>query len=235
MINIQGKIALVTGASRGIGREIARGLAGHGCHLIIHASRTENLAGTMLMLQPYGVTVSTVACDLGDLTSVQEMLKAIDEKHPVVDIVYNNAAISCADQPIFDTDPEIWEKIFKVNVLALVKICEHFLPKMIANDFGRIINFTSGVANMPQLGPYAISKASVDKYTMDMAVALAGSDVLMNRITPGWIQTDMGGATASNTLDDVLPGVLIPALLDKGSVCGGLFKALDYKDLSLES
>lgn len=233
MIDIKGKTAFVTGASRGIGQEIARGLAQLGCHLIIHASRVENLADTMLMLQPFGVRVTSVACDLEDLQAVQKMLIDIDKKHPVVDIVYNNAAISCEDQPIYNSDIDVWERVFRVNVLALIKICEHFLPRMTENGFGRLINLSSGVANQPHLGPYAVSKAAVDKYTMDMAGVLAGTDVLMNRLTPGWIQTDMGGPEATDTLDVALPGVLIPALLDKGSANGRLFDVRDYIGLSL--
>lgn len=233
MKDLKGKVALVTGASRGIGSQIAKGLASLGCDVIIHARRIENLDKTEKMLSRYNVNVHKIAAELSDSKQVEEMLNELDKSHPRVDIVYNNAAISCGMQDVFNTDRKAWNDVFEVNVFALVKICEHYLPKMIGQGFGRIINFSSGIADQPELSPYAVSKAAVDKYTKDMAVRLEGKNVLMNRIDPGWIKTDMGGPDAWENLDSVLPGVLVPALLDEGGANGQIFRAQDYKHLEL--
>lgn len=234
MKKMTGKTALVTGASRGIGQEIAKGLAMVGCDVIIHASRLENLKKTEALLLEQGVKVFKIASDLSQPLSVKEMLKDLDENYPQVDIVYNNAAISCDPQPVYEMDRGLLERIMEVNVYSLISICNHFLPKMLQAGYGRIINFTSGIHRQPVLEPYAISKAAVDKYTMDMAVLLEDSDVLMNLITPGWVRTSMGGPKATLGLEDVLPGVLVPALLDQGDAYGKLYNVPSYVGMTIE-
>lgn len=233
MKDLKGKLALVTGSSRGIGTQIAKGLASLGCDVILHARKIENLAETEKMLKDYNVKVYKIAAELSDKNQVETMLNELDKNHAKVDIVYNNAAIMCQRQDVFNTDRKAWDEVFEINVFALIKICEHYLPKMIKNNFGRIINFSSGIADQPELSPYALSKAAVDKYTKDMAIRLEGKNVLMNRIDPGWIKTDLGGPDAWEDLNSVLPGVLVPALLDKGGANGQLFRAQDYKNLEL--
>jgi len=234
MINIQGKTALVTGASRGIGQQIAIGLAKVGADVIIHASRLENLAETESMLLAYDVKVYKIAGNLGDTTSVQEMLATLDGTCSRVDIVYNNAAISCEPQSVYELDRKVMDKIMEINVYSLITICNHYLPKMEANGFGRIINFTSGIKDQPALEPYAISKAAVDKYTEDMAVLIKDTDVLMNTLTPGWVRTEMGGDSANLGVEDMYPGVLVPALLKKGDAYGRRFSVPDYVGLTLD-
>lgn len=126
------------------------------------------------------------------------------------------------------------DKIMEVNVYALITICNHFLPKMQEAGYGRIINFTSGITRMPELEPYAISKAAVSKYTEDMAILLEGGNVIMNLMTPGWVKTQMGGSEATLSVEDMLPGVLVPTLLDEGGPCGVLYNVPSYVGLTLE-
>ncbi len=234
MKDLKGKTTLVTGASRGIGREIAKGIALLGGDLIIHASKLENLGETEKVLGNYGVNVYKIEGDLGNPDSVNSMIKELDKNYPPIDIIYNNAAISCSPQSVFELDRSLMNKIMEVNVYSLITICNHFIPKMMERGFGRIINFTSGINRQPALEPYAISKAAVDKYTKDMAVLLEGTDVLMNLLTPGWVRTEMGGADATLGVEDVFPGVIVPALLDKGGPCGELFQVPKYVGLTLE-
>jgi len=233
MKSLAGKKALITGASRGIGQQIAIGLARVGCDVILHARSIENLAQTEALLQDYAITIDKIGCELSRPNELDAMLTLLDQKYAHIDIVYNNAAISCGPQPLFQLNRSLWDEIFEVNVFALIKICEHFLPKMLDNNFGRIINFTSGIADQPQMAPYAASKAVVSKYTQDMAIKLKNTNVLMNLIQPGWVKTDMGGEDADSTVESVLPGVLVPALLDEGSECGKIFCVWDFKDLKL--
>ena len=88
-----------------------------------------------------------IGCELSRPNELDAMLTLLDQKYAHIDIVYNNAAISCGPQPLFQLNRSLWDEIFEVNVFALIKICEHFLPKMLDNNFGRIINFTSGIAD----------------------------------------------------------------------------------------
>jgi NAD(P)-dependent dehydrogenase (short-subunit alcohol dehydrogenase family) len=98
--------------------------------------------------------------------------------------------------------------------------------------YGRIVNVTSGIKDTPNLAPYGVSKAAVDKYTSDLAAELKDSNVLVNRLDPGWLKTDLGGPDAMYPVEDVLPGALVPALLDDNGPSGELFAAQDYRMLA---
>jgi NAD(P)-dependent dehydrogenase (short-subunit alcohol dehydrogenase family) len=147
---------------------------------------------------------------------------------PNIDIVYNNAAIMtqyCSDW--LNVPSEDLRISFEVNVTALMKICHAFIPGMVDRGWGRIINVTSGIADQPELIAYAVSKAAVDKFVLDSVGKLEGTGVLMNLLDPGWLRTDLGGPNAPNSVESVLPGALVPALIEDGT-SGKLFRAQDY-------
>jgi NAD(P)-dependent dehydrogenase (short-subunit alcohol dehydrogenase family) len=104
---------------------------------------------------------------------------------------------------------------------------------MLERGWGRIINLTSGIADQPEQTAYAVSKAAVDKFVRDFAPKLRGTGVQMNLLDPGWLRTDLGGPNAPGDPASVLPGALVPALLDNGE-SGRFFRAQDYAGLSLD-
>jgi NAD(P)-dependent dehydrogenase (short-subunit alcohol dehydrogenase family) len=120
---------------------------------------------------------------------------------------------------------------FQVNLFAMAQLCAAFGPGMRERGFGRIVNVTSGIKGQPNLAPYSASKAAVDKYTQDLAQEFAGSNVLVNHIDPGWIKTDLGGPDAWEEVSTVLPGMLVPVLLDDNGPSGRLYAAQDFKGL----
>jgi len=89
-----------------------------------------------------------------------------------------------------------------------------FIPGMFARGYGRVVDLTSGIKDVPQLTPYGASKAAVDKYTEDLACELRASNVLVNTLDPGWLKADMGAPDADHAVTTVLPGALAPALLE---------------------
>jgi 3-oxoacyl-[acyl-carrier protein] reductase len=99
---------------------------------------------------------------------------------------------------------------------------------MLARNWGRIVNVSSGISNQPELMAYSCSKAAIERYVRDMMPTLLGTNVLMNLLDPGWLKTDLGGSFAPNDVDSVLPGALIPILLEKEQGSGILFCAQDY-------
>ncbi|MFP4016200.1 MAG: SDR family NAD(P)-dependent oxidoreductase [Halanaerobiales bacterium] len=228
MISIKGKWALVTGASRGVGRQIALGLAEKGCNLIIHSRKLEHTSYLKEELSDQGIEVFELAADLASPEEAIKMAEKAEEMSGGIDILYNNAAISVQWREDFNAPIEEYRKVFDVNVISPIKICDVILPGMRERGFGRIINVSSGIQDQPELTPYAISKAAIDKYVKDMAVKLEGSDVLMNLIDPGWLKTDLGGPDAPNPVESVLPGALVPVLLDKEEGSGNYFRAQDY-------
>jgi NAD(P)-dependent dehydrogenase (short-subunit alcohol dehydrogenase family) len=144
------------------------------------------------------------------------------------DAAYNNAAVMtpfCRDW--LSVPPEDLRASFEVNLVALVRICHRLLPGMIARGWGRVVNVTSGIADQPELIAYAISKAAVDKFVRDSVCRLQGTGVLMNLLDPGWLRTDLGGPEAPGAVESVLPGALVPVLIDDGTT-GQLFAAQDY-------
>jgi NAD(P)-dependent dehydrogenase (short-subunit alcohol dehydrogenase family) len=129
---------------------------------------------------------------------------------------------------MFATELDEYTLSFQVNTIAPITLCNLMLPGMIARRFGRVVNVTSGVKDQPQMMAYAASKAALDKYVYDMAPHLQGTGVTMNLLDPGWLRTDLGGLQAPNPVESVLPGALVPVLLEDGT-CGKWFSAQDYR------
>lgn len=228
--SLSGKWALVTGSSRGIGRQIAIGLAQRHCHLILHGRALEHLRDTQEAVAGHGIEVRTVAGDLAQPEGVDSVLQQL-QTGPAPDILYNNAAIMNVWKPIWNLSPAEWQLVFQVNVWAPIRLCQVLAPGMKQRGFGRIINISSDIANTPSLAPYGVSKAALDKYTLDLAWELRGSNVLVNGLFPGWLRTDMGGPEAPLAVETVLPGVLVPALLADNGPSGVIFNAQSYTSL----
>jgi 3-oxoacyl-[acyl-carrier protein] reductase len=226
--DINGKWALVTGASRGIGRQVSLALADLGCNVVLHSRDAIHTQALALELKEKGVEVEQVSGELSKEDQVNSMISTLlSSAHPV-DIVYNNAAIMSPYRSDWTVVPaEDFRLSFEVNVTALIRICHAFLPGMLERGWGRIINVTSGIADQPELIAYAVSKAAVDKFVMDSAPKLAGTGVMMNLLDPGWLRTDLGGPNAPGAVESVIPGALVPCLLEDG-ISGRLFRAQDY-------
>jgi len=226
--NIKGKWALVTGASRGIGRQVSLGLAEYGCNVVLHSrdlSHTDSLAAE---LAAKGVEVRQVAAELSDAGQMDAMLTNLLAEGPAIDILYNNAAVQVGYREDWLNVPADDMRIsFEVNCTALILICHRLIPGMVERGWGRIVNVTSGVRDQPQLIAYAVSKAAVDKFVVDTAGHLKDKGVLMNLLDPGWLRTDLGGPYAPGAVESVLPGALVPALIDDGSA-GELFRAQEW-------
>ena len=230
MTGIAGKWVLLTGASRGIGRQVAGALAEHGCHLILQSRKLEHTAPLVAEFQARGLTVHALEAELSDQAQViglgQEALRISGG----IDILFNDAAIQSPwHEDMFTTDPDEYRLSFQVNTIAPITLCNLMLPGMIERGFGRIVNVTSGIAEQPQLMAYAASKAALDKYVYDMAPHLKGTGVCMNLLDPGWLRTDLGGPQAPGAVESVLPGALVPVLLDDGT-SGKWFSAQEYAE-----
>lgn len=234
MISLQGKWALVTGASRGIGRLAAGLLAKQGCNLILHGRALEHLAAVAEEVSALGVEVRCVAAELSEPTQVEKMLTEIDAMGMQVSVVCNNAAVQIAYRTEYLTTPvSDYEISFRINTIAPMMICYHFMPKMIEAGFGRIINTTSGIDKEPQQAGYSASKAALDKVTRDLGTTVEGSDVIISLTDPGWCRTDLGGLHAPNAPESAIPGVVVGAFVNDGK-SGRIFHAQRFAGMSLE-
>ncbi|MBO4751021.1 MAG: SDR family oxidoreductase [Lachnospiraceae bacterium] len=234
MVNVKGRWALITGASRGIGRLAALFMAERGCNLILHARTKENCKKVLAEVKALGVEAYAVGAELADLDAVNAMLREIDAKTPVVDIVLNNAGLQIAYRVnYYETPVGDYLASYKINTIAPAMICYHFLPKMVERGFGRIVNTTSGISLEPEQAGYSASKAALDKITIDLGFKLQGTNVMINLTDPGWCRTDLGGPQAPNAPESALPGVVVGAFVDDKK-SGRYFGAGFFRDMTLE-
>ena len=234
MKDLKGRWVLITGASRGIGRLAAKLMASQGLNLVLQSRDVSHTAELAAELEAQGVSVRSVACDLGDIPSVMKMLSEIDSFGIDIDVILNNAGLQIAYRKEFCLTPhEDYTVSFNINTIAPAMICYHFLPLMIERGFGRIVNTTSGIALEPEQAGYSAAKAALDKITIDMASKLGGTGVTMNLTDPGWCRTDLGGPNAPNSPESALPGVVAAAFV-KDDINGKIVRAQEYSSMTLE-
>jgi len=230
MLDLKNKWALITGSSRGIGRQVAAAMAKKGCNLILHSRQKSNTNALVSELAPFGVKLLQVEAELSDIAQVKRLAAEAQTLSGGLDVLYNNAAIMTQYRPdIFSATEDEYALSFRVNTIAPITLCNIVIPNMIKRKFGRVVNVTSGIKDEPQLMPYAASKAALDKYVYDMAPHLKNTGVLMNLMDPGWLRTDLGGPNAPNPVESVIPGALVPVLLEDDT-CGKFFHAQDYRE-----
>lgn len=234
MVNVKGKWALITGASRGIGYLTAIFMAKQGCNLILHSRKPENSKKVLEEVKALGVEAYAVSAELTDLAAVEGMLKEIDDLGVNVEIILNNAGLQIAYRTDFLTTPASdYTESFKINTIAPAMIMYHFLPKMMEQGFGRILNTTSGIALDPQQAGYSASKAALDKITIDMGSKVEGTDVCINLTDPGWCRTDLGGPQAPNAPESAIPGIVVGAFIDDKK-SGRFLGAQNFTGMTLE-
>ena len=227
MINMQGRNALITGSSRGVGQQIAIGLAQKGYNVIVHSRTKNGCARTIQMLKKYSVSVYSVFGELSDEASVHKVIRQCNALNIDIDILYNNAGMMVPYQnDIWQHSWESWMTSMKTNVFSMYTLCSAFIPQMEERGFGRVVNLISGINKTPELAPYGASKWAVIKLTEDLASKYANTNVKINALDPGWLRTDMGSQGAPNPVEAVLPGALVPALLEEDGVSGESFEAL---------
>jgi 3-oxoacyl-[acyl-carrier protein] reductase len=229
MSKLKGKWALITGASRGVGRQVALALAEQGCRLLLHARQSQHLGSLLEELRAKKVEARAVAAELSNATEVDALIDSVLRDTGGVDILYNNAAIMTPWREAHTSPVDDYRSSFEVNVIALTRLCDRFLPPMLERRWGRIVNVTSGIQNIRELLPYSMSKAAVDRYVRDVSPSLEGTGVIMSLLDPGWLRTDLGGDKAPNAVETCLPGALVPVLLEDGTPSGKFYAAQDYR------
>ncbi len=234
MVDVKGRWALITGASRGIGYQAAKFMASKGCNLVLHSRKGEHCQSVLKEVLSMGVDAYVVEAELSDFDAIDKMLQVIEEKKTQIDIVLNNAGVQIAYRDAYlDTPMSDYDISFRINTMAPMKICYHFLPKMVQRGFGRIINTSSGINLDPQQAGYSASKAALDKVTRDLGSKYEGTDVMINLADPGWCRTDLGGEQAPNSPESAIPGVVVGAFVDDKK-SGRWFGAGDFHGMTIE-
>lgn len=187
---LEGRVAIVTGASRGLGRAIAVMLAARGAH-VIAAARGENARETVDAIQAAGGAATMVPADVTDPAST-EALVAAAQAAGSVDVLVNNAGIT-RDQLMLRMKRDDWDAVIATNLTAAFSLSQAVLKPMIRQRRGRIINITSVVGQSGNAGQanYAASKAGLIGFTKALALEVASRNVTVNAVAPGMIETDM--------------------------------------------
>ncbi|MFZ0871787.1 MAG: SDR family oxidoreductase [Rhodanobacter sp.] len=189
--DLTGKIAIVTGASRGIGAEIAKLLAAHGAHTVVSSRRLADCQVVVDGIIAAGGSAEAVACHIGELEQIEALYAHVEASHGRLDILVNNAATNPYFGPILDTDPGIFQKTVDVNIRGYFYMSTHGARLMQQNGGGSIVNVASvnGVVPGFQQGIYSITKAAVISMTKAFAVECAEVGVRCNALLPGLTDT----------------------------------------------
>ena len=189
MMNLEGKIALVTGASRGIGRAIAELLVERGATVIGTATSE---SGAAAISEYLGANGKGLALNVTDVESIEATLKTINDEFGVIDILVNNAGIT-RDNLLMRMKDDEWNDIIDTNLTPIFRMSKAVLRGMMKKRAGRIINVGSVVGTMGNAGQtnYAAAKAGVIGFTKSMAREVASRGVTVNTVAPGFIETDM--------------------------------------------
>lgn len=192
-MSFQGKTAIVTGASAGIGREISLLLAQKGADVVLVDIRQKELEELQSLLKENGCRVMTELCDVADEARVQEVTKKVLSNYGKIDILVNNAGIYRTDIGLFvQSDSSIWKKKIDVNILGTMYFTRAVLDSMIQNQYGRIINIGSvaGVYGIQKMVDYSMTKGAVIAFTTAVAKEVAPFGITVNTVSPGNINAD---------------------------------------------
>lgn len=194
--SLAGKVAVITGASRGIGAALARCFGQAGAALVLTARSAESLRDISTELAAAGIEVLPVAAHSGDSGAITEAMLAAQERFGGVDILVNNAATNPHFGPVMQADEAVWDKILDINVKGYARWVQAVVPLMRERGGGKVINVASilGLKSGPGMGLYSVSKAAVLMLTEVLATELAADNIQVNALAPGFIKTRFSSA-----------------------------------------
>ena len=203
-LGIKGKVALVTGGNKGIGKSAALELAREGCNIAITGRNEADLAAAEKEFKSLGVEALAIAADMEKADEVTKAVNRTYEALGRIDILFNNAGYSKACTPISATD-EDWTAQLNIHLMACVRTCRLIIPKMIEQKWGRIINMSSmyGIAPGTGVPDYNAAKAAVINYTRSIALYYSKDGICATAICPGLIHTEIWDKFADNIADEL--------------------------------
>jgi NAD(P)-dependent dehydrogenase (short-subunit alcohol dehydrogenase family) len=221
------RVALVSGGNRGIGREVARQLAGLGYTVAIGS---RDLARGQQAAEELGDHVVAFQLDVTDAESIERCIAAVDEEFGRLDVLVNNAGIIGGgwSTSAVDIDLDEVRDLLETNLFGAWRLTQAALPLMRRNGYGRVVNISSGMGQLSDMGghspSYRLSKTGLNALTRMLTAELGEENILVNSVCPGWVRTDMGGSNARRSVEQGAETPVWLATLPDDSARGGFFR-----------
>ena len=224
------RIAVVTGANRGIGLEICRQLARRGVNVVLTARDARRGRDAARTLQGERLNAIFHALDVTDAKQVAALAQYLQRDHGRCDILVNNAGVmrDPRGSRVLDADVAVFRETFETNVYGPLRLCQALVPLMRRNGYGRIVNLSSGLGQLEEMGDgtpaYRASKTALNALTRMVADATRRDNILVNALCPGWVRTDMGGPNAARGVAKGAETAVWLATLPDDGPTGGFFR-----------
>ena len=223
------KTAVVTGANRGLGLETCRQLARKGYQVILTSRDPGDGGRAAEMLNIEGAQVTYHPLDVTSADSIQRLYEFVSRKYGAADILVNNAGVYLnEDRNVLQVSMEVMELTLQTNTLGALRLCQVFIPEMVEQNYGRVVNVSSRMGEIRGMSrhnaSYRLSKLALNGLTLMLADAVHGKNVLVNAVCPGWVRTDMGGPGAPRSLATGAESIVWAATLPDGGPNGGFFR-----------
>ncbi|HZP91863.1 MAG TPA: SDR family oxidoreductase [Burkholderiales bacterium] len=224
------RVAVVTGGNKGIGFEICRQLARKGLRVILTSRDSAKGEEAMRRLRKDGLDVAFHPLDVDSDESVRRLIERLDKDVGRADVLVNNAGIlldrrtaSVLKEPL-----QTFRRTFETNFYGALRMCQALVPLMRRNHYGRIVNLSSGLGQLDEMGDgtpaYRASKTALNALTRMVASATQAQEILVNSMCPGWVRTDMGGPNATRSVEKGAETAVWLAMLPHDGPTGGFFR-----------
>jgi NAD(P)-dependent dehydrogenase (short-subunit alcohol dehydrogenase family) len=227
--NVSGRLALITGANRGIGLETCRRLLTLGLRVVMTGRDEPALGRAFESLGEAAGRALAIPLDITDAASIRAAGRTIAKKAGDVDVLVNNAAVLlCENSRVLSIPAEAYRSTFDTNLFGSIELCRVFVPGMSDRGYGRIVNVSSGAGQLTRMNTYApaysMSKAALNAFTRILAETYRGRGVLANAVDPGWVRTRMGGSSAPRSVEQGADTIAWLATLPDDGPTGGFFR-----------
>jgi NAD(P)-dependent dehydrogenase (short-subunit alcohol dehydrogenase family) len=224
------RVALVTGANKGIGFEICRQLARKELRVILTSRDAKKGLQAQKALAKEGLDVLCRELDVTRRSSVTALARYLSKEHGRVDVLVNNAGILIdkSSTSVLDEKEDVLHATLETNFFGALRVCQAVVPLMQTHDYGRVVNLSSGLGQLDDMGDgnaaYRTSKTALNTLTRMVATATADDNILVNSMCPGWVRTDMGGPAASRSVEKGAETAIWLATLPDNGPTGGFFR-----------
>jgi NAD(P)-dependent dehydrogenase (short-subunit alcohol dehydrogenase family) len=224
-----GRVALVSGGNRGIGRDVVRQLGERGITVVLGSRDLKRGEKVAAELEAQGLQIVAKQLDVRDEASVERVARELAEEFGRLDILVNNAGITDPWRGTAeDADFDAVKGVLETNLFGAWRLAKAVIPLMRRNGYGRIVNLSSGMGQLSDMGGhspgYRVSKTGLNALSRMLASELAGENILVNSVCPGWVRTDMGGPGARRSVEQGADTPVWLATLPDGGPSGGFFR-----------